>query len=65
MSQYQRYLREKAKLRIKLLNTVPEVKKVLLPADESVRKWISNLQVATKPSDVHMKDITNVSAIFN
>jgi hypothetical protein len=58
VSQYQRYLGEKAKLRIKLLNTVPEAKRVLLPADESIRKWISNLQVATKPSDVHMKNIT-------
>jgi hypothetical protein len=46
VSQYQRYLGEKAKLRIKLLNTVPEAKRVLLPADESIRKWISNLQVA-------------------
>ena len=39
VSQYQRYLGEKAKLRTKLLNTVPEAKRVLLPADESISNW--------------------------
>lgn len=58
LTQYQRYLNEKAKLRTKLLSTVPGQRRVLLPAEESVRQWISNLQVATKPSDTHMKDIT-------
>jgi hypothetical protein len=58
LSQYHRYLTEKAKLRTKLLNTVPEAKRVLLPAEESIREWISNLKLATKPSDTHMKDVT-------
>ena len=58
LTQYQRYLNEKAKLRTKLLSTVPEQRRVLLPAEESIRQWISNLQVATKPSDTHMKDVT-------
>ncbi|KAN0072641.1 hypothetical protein V8E54_009570 [Elaphomyces granulatus] len=46
LSQYQRYLAEKAKLRTTLLNTVPEIMRCLLPIDESIRQWISNLQVA-------------------
>lgn len=49
---YMRYLSEKAKLHVgnKLLNTVPEAKRVLLPT-EFIRQWISDLQVTTKPSD--------------
>ena len=58
LTQYQRYLNEKAKLRTKLLTTIPEEKQVLLPADESIREWISNIKLATKPSDTHMKDVT-------
>ena len=58
LTQYQRYLNEKAKLRTKLLTTIPEEKRVLLPADESIREWISNIKLATKPSDTHMKDVT-------
>ena len=42
LTQYQRYLNEKAKLRTKLLSTVPEQRRVLLPAEESIRQWISN-----------------------
>lgn len=57
VSHYHRYLTEKSKLKSKLLNTVPEQKRVLLPVDESVRQWISNLRLATRPSDVHMKDV--------
>jgi len=56
--QYQRYLNEKAKLRTRLLGTIPKQKRVLLPADEPIRQWISNLQIATKPSDAHMRDVT-------
>jgi hypothetical protein len=58
LTQYQRYLNEKAKLRTKLLTTIPEEKMVLLPAGESIREWISNITLATKPSDTHMKDVT-------
>ncbi|KAN0076218.1 hypothetical protein V8E54_006360 [Elaphomyces granulatus] len=58
LSHYHRYLSEEAKLRNKLINTVPEAKRVLLPDEESIRQWISSLQAAAKPSDVHMKDFT-------
>ncbi|KAN0067033.1 hypothetical protein V8E54_008746 [Elaphomyces granulatus] len=58
LSHYHRYLSEEAKLRNKLINTVPEAKRVLLPDEESIRQWISSLQAAARPSDVHMKDVT-------
>jgi hypothetical protein len=57
VSQYQRFLSETAKLRNKILNTVPEAKRPQLKADESVRDWITNLQTSTMPTDTQMKDI--------
>jgi hypothetical protein len=57
VSQYQRFLSEEAKLRNKILNTVPESKKPQLQDDQDVRDWITNLQTSTKPTDTQMKDI--------
>ena len=57
VSQYQRFLSEEAKLRNKILNTVPESKKPQLQDDQDVRGWIMNLQTSTKPTDTQMKDI--------
>lgn len=58
VSRYHRYLSEKAKLRTKLFNTIPEQKRILLSDDESIKQWIVNIKLATKPSDTHMKDVT-------
>jgi hypothetical protein len=57
VSQYQRFLSEEAKLRNKILNTVPESKKPQLRDDKTVRDWITNLKTSTKPTDAQMKDI--------
>ena len=55
--QYQRYLKEKIKLRIKLKKTVSPAKRGLLKDKLTTKEWLETFKTTTKPNDAHMTGV--------
>jgi hypothetical protein len=57
LTQYQRFLAEKAKLRERIMTSVSDSKQSQLPAEESIRQWLEHLAESTRPSDYQMREM--------
>jgi hypothetical protein len=56
-SQYQRYLSEETKLRMKIMSTTTVTTRVLLEEERTTREWVSSLRSATNPTDAQMMQL--------
>jgi len=57
LAQYQRYLKEQARLRTEIRKTVSETKRGLLEQGLATWEWIQALQTSTKPTESEMEDL--------
>ena len=57
LAQYQRYLKEQARLRTELMRTVSDTKKDMLELELTTREWMKALQTTTKPTDSKIEDL--------